>query len=196
MQSIAFFDFDGTLTVKDTLLENIKYQKGKVWFYVGFALNAPWLIAYKIKIISNQKAKEHVLRFFFGGMDATAFQKKCDDFATNMLPGLIRQKGLKEIDKHLANGTIVVIVSASAQNWFQKYFEEKNIEIISSTLEVVDEKITGKITGLNCYGTEKTKRIRNSFNLSAYQQSYAYGDTKGDKPMLSLATFPFYKPFR
>jgi phosphoserine phosphatase len=31
---------------------------------------------------------------------------------------------------------------------------------------------------------------------STYDEVYAYGDTKGDKPMLELATFKFYRPFR
>jgi phosphatidylglycerophosphatase C len=31
--------------------------------------------------------------------------------------------------------------------------------------------------------------------VEEYDEIYVYGDTKGDLPMLGLATKPFYKPF-
>jgi len=40
------------------------------------------------------------------------------------------------------------------------------------------------------------RRILAAYDLSQYDEVYAYGDTKGDKPMLGLATIAFYKPFR
>ena len=56
--------------------------------------------------------------------------------------------------------------------------------------------LTGKIENQNCHGEEKVNRINAAFDLSQYDEIYCYGDTKGDKPMLRLATFAFYKPFR
>ena len=35
-----------------------------------------------------------------------------------------------------------------------------------------------------------------TIDLSAFEKIYAYGDTKGDLPMLKLAHESFYKPFR
>jgi phosphatidylglycerophosphatase C len=43
---IAFFDFDGTITTKDTLLEIIKFQKGTLRFYTGFLLCSPYIAAW------------------------------------------------------------------------------------------------------------------------------------------------------
>ena len=98
-KKIAFFDFDGTITKKDTLLEFIKFNKGALRLYFGFMLNSPWLIAYKLKIISNQAAKEKVLGFFFGKMNADLFQKRCDQFATEIVPKLVRPRALSEIKR-------------------------------------------------------------------------------------------------
>lgn len=36
MKQIVAFDFDGTITNRDTLLEFIKFAKGKTAFYLGF----------------------------------------------------------------------------------------------------------------------------------------------------------------
>jgi phosphatidylglycerophosphatase C len=193
---IAFFDFDGTITTKDTLLEIIKYQKGSARFYLGFLLNAPFLIAYKLKIISNQRAKERMLAHFFGGMSVVDFQKKCDDFAFEILPTLVRKKALPEIEKLKQVGAEVVIVSASAENWIQNWCKKHDVQLIATRLQQKNNKLSGRIEGLNCYGEEKVRRIREQFPLADYQEILCYGDTRGDKPMLALGTVRFYKPFR
>ena len=64
---IALFDFDGTITRKDSLLVFIWYVKGPVRFVVGFTLLSPFLLAMKAGFMTNQRGKEIVLRYFFGG---------------------------------------------------------------------------------------------------------------------------------
>lgn len=193
---IAFFDFDGTITTKDTLLEIIKYQKGNLLFYIGFLVNAPFLIAYKLKIISNRTAKQQVLKFFFNKTQLILFQKKCDDFATEKLPALIRPKALIEIKKLQELNAEVVIVSASAANWLQQWANEIDAKLICTHLVIKNEKLTGNIEGENCHGEEKVKRIKAEYDLAQYDEIYCYGDTSGDKTMLAIGTHSFYKPFR
>jgi HAD superfamily hydrolase (TIGR01490 family) len=196
VKKIAFFDFDGTVTSRDTLFELIKHQKGIVNFYAGMLLNAPLLIGFKIKLISNQYAKEKVLKYFFKGMDLSAFQKECDEFATGYLPAVIRPGAAAEIQKLKYSGFEVVIVSASAENWIRAWTDEMGIQLIGSRLEVVDGKITGNLMGNNCNGGEKVIRIKQLYDTQQYDEIYCFGDTGGDKPMLALATQSFYKPFR
>ncbi|HEX4851533.1 MAG TPA: HAD family hydrolase, partial [Puia sp.] len=106
---IAFFDFDGTITTRDTLLEIIKYQKGVSRFYLGFLLCSPILVAFKLKIISNQFAKEIMLRYFFRNESIEEFQEKCDAFAKNELKKLIRPKAINEIKRLRSIGADIVI---------------------------------------------------------------------------------------
>jgi HAD superfamily hydrolase (TIGR01490 family) len=193
---IAFFDFDGTITTRDTLLEFFRYCKGTIRFYLGFLLNSPWLIAYKLKIISNQKAKERVLTHFFRNCPLAAFQEQCDRFATEMLPRLIRAKAGKEIALLQEQGFTVVIVSASPENWIRSWAEKVGALLIATRLETREGVITGKIAGNNCHGKEKVRRIKEAYALPDYRDIYAYGDTGGDKPMLALATISFFRPFR
>ena len=193
---IAFFDFDGTITTKDTLLEVIKYQKGNLFFYIGFLLNAPFLIAFKLKIIRNSTAKQMVLKFFFNKTPLSLFQKRCDDFAVEKLPALIRPKALNEIKKLKELNAEVVIVSASAANWLQQWANEVGAKLICTNLQIKNEKLTGNIEGENCHGEEKAKRINAAYDLSQYDEIYCYGDSSGDKPMLAIGTHSFYRPFR
>ncbi|HEY4061595.1 MAG TPA: HAD-IB family hydrolase [Puia sp.] len=197
---IAFFDFDGTITTKDTLLEFIKYSKGSFRFYLGFGLNSPWLIAWKLGIISNQKAKERILRFFFKNRALDDFQQECDRFSEEIIPGLLRPKALEEIARLQKAGAELVIVSASPGNWIRGWAGHIGSALQATQLETRllndQPRLTGRIDGRNCHGLEKVRRIRAAWSLSDYQHIYTYGDSSGDKPMLELGTISFYKPFR
>lgn len=196
LKKIAFFDFDGTITTHDTLLEFIKYSRGATRFYLGFLLNSPFLVAYKAGILSNQKAKERILAHFFRKISLTEFNKLGSDFAKTALPGLLRPKALHEIERLKEAGFEVVIVSASAENWLNEWIVQNGLQLIASRMEVRKECITGKLIDRNCHGAEKVNRIRQQYSLEEYRDIYCYGDTSGDKPMLSLGTISFYKPFR
>jgi phosphatidylglycerophosphatase C len=198
-QKIAFFDFDGTITTKDTLLEFIKHSRGSFRFYLGFILNSPWLIAYKLKLISNQKAKERILQFFFRNTPVDLFEQQCERFSREILPQLIRPKALREITRLKESGAAVVIVSASPENWIREWSESVEASLLATRLQTsstTPPHITGKIFEANCYGEEKVRRIKEAYTLEEYNQIYTYGDTGGDLPMLKLGTTSFYKPFR
>jgi phosphatidylglycerophosphatase C len=205
MDKIAFFDFDGTITDKDSLLEFIKFSKGNTKYLLGFALNSPWILAYKLKIISNQRAKEAVLRYFFGKMPLPVFEDYCSRFASERVPGLVRRKALKEIRMLREIGFRIVIVSASPGNWILPWAGTVGADLIATRLETrpsrspgknTVECLTGKISGKNCHGEEKVKRIREQFRLEDFYPIHAYGDSHGDIPMLELGSYSFMKPFR
>lgn len=196
VKSIAFFDFDGTITTKDTLLEIFRFHAGSSKFYWGFFLNSPVLIAYKLGIISNHKAKERMLRYFFGKMPLNAFNERCRTFADTLIPSFIRPKALKEIQRLKEAGVEVVIVSASAENWLVPWCNAQQVKLIATQLQVRDQRITGRIEGINCFGAQKVTRIQAEYHLPDYQSIYCYGDTPGDQAMLDLGDKQFYQPFR
>jgi phosphatidylglycerophosphatase C len=194
-KEIAFFDFDGTITRKDTLLEFIRYTKGNFGYYVGFGINLPFLLAYKLRIIANQSAKERVLKFFFRGTKVEDFKKMCEDFGRRVIPGLVRSKALEEITRLKSQDVIVVVVSASPENWIIDWAKQLGVELIGSRLEISEGRVTGKIIGKNCHGDEKVVRIKQVYDLANYNVVAAYGDSEGDKVMLALAQKAYYKPF-
>lgn len=195
-KTLALFDFDGTITTRDTLWEIIRYQKGSFHLYTGLALIYPILAAYVLGLASNTRAKEAVLRHFFHQMPLEEFQSACDNFGANRLPSFIRPGALQAISHHLNQGARVLVVSASAENWLEGWCSRTGVECIATRLEVRDGRLTGNIQGKNCHGPEKLVRIRQKTDLDSYEEIYVYGDSAGDKPMLSVATHAFYKPFR
>ncbi|MBV7530115.1 HAD family hydrolase [Chitinophaga sp. sic0106] len=195
--TIAFFDFDGTITTRDTLWQIIRYQKGSVAMYAGIIRLLPALLAFKLKRIPAQEMKERVLAHYFGSMEEAVFRKGCEDFCAIALPGMLRDKALATIKKHQANGNIVVVVTASPRYWVEPWCKTLQIQCIGSELMVSNGRITGKIQGTNCNGEEKVNRIKKEFRLDNYRAIYAYGDSAGDLPMLALAGDKgTFKPFR
>jgi HAD superfamily hydrolase (TIGR01490 family) len=195
-KSIAFFDFDGTITTDDTMFAFLRYLKGN-WVYYPYLLTlTPVFIALKLGILSNHRAKEIMLTRFIGGMKEQDLINACHHFSQNILPGIIRPAALTRIREHQQEGTEVVVVSAAPTYWVTEWCSQYQIRLIATQLEVKNGSMTGCINGKNCHGAEKVQRIREAFDLSTYSTIYAYGDTEGDRPMLALAHHAQYKPFR
>ena len=195
-RALALFDFDGTITSRDTLIEFIVYSKGKLAFFAGLLLLSPLILAMKLGLIPNSKMKEWVLKLFFYRDSVESFNKTCSDFAVKRLPLLLRRRAMEEINAHKRKGHRVVVVSASAENWIRTWADENQVELLATQLEIRNGRLTGKFCGRNCQGAEKVERIRSHIALDEYKSIYAYGDSPGDRQMLELGTHSYYKPFR
>lgn len=193
---IAFFDFDGTITKKDSLFEFIKYCFGIVGLLKGIILLSPVLVLYLVKIIPNYRAKEIFLGYFFKGFSKEEFITKCTGFSERVLPKLIKQEALEKIKWHKEQKHRVVVVSASINFWLEPWCKTNDIELIASELEFINNKFTGKLSTKNCYGIEKENRIKECISLNEYNSIFAYGDTKGDQEMLNLANYKHYRLFK
>ncbi|MBO9701589.1 MAG: HAD-IB family hydrolase [Sporocytophaga sp.] len=193
---VALFDFDGTLTRKDTLAEFIRYCHGTPKFLFGLTLLSPLILIYKAGLLSNSAAKKAMLSYFFKGWDIDVFQRKGEEFANKIIPGLLKKDGIERLNWHLSQGHRVIIVTASVENWINSWTNELKIELVGTRLEVKDGKLTGNYLDENCHGIEKVNRLETYqiFNRSHY--IYGYGDTKGDLPFLKLSNESFYKYFK
>lgn len=211
-EKIYCFDFDGTLTTKDTLLEMIKFAKGKTRFLLGFLLYSPILVLMKLHLFPNWKAKQLIFKHFFGGMTIEDFDELCVNFAMKNLY-LLRFPGIARIQEAQRKRERVFVVSASIDNWVRPFFAFQNldcVEVLGTQIEVVDGKVTGRFQTNNCYGEEKVHRIcealtqtiengKGASTLSFDRTQYdieAFGDSQGDKEMLAFADKGHYKPFR
>ena len=80
-KKIYCFDFDGTLTTSDTLLEFIKYAKGTSRFLMVFLKYSPLLVLMKLHLYPNWKAKQQIFAHLFAGMRIEKFDALCRGFA-------------------------------------------------------------------------------------------------------------------
>ena len=156
---------------------------------------SPFIFLFLLKIIPNWKAKQYIVGHFFKGEHLENFQHKCDGFSKSYIPKILRKEALEKLEAHQKRGHEIVIVSASAENWLAGWCKEKGIKLIATRLEVENNCLTGKLMGENCYGPEKLIRLEKELELKDYEGIYVYGDSKGDKEILKIASHPFYRKF-
>ncbi len=192
--NLALFDFDGTITDKDSFLLFLRYIAGRK-FYPGLARLTPWLTAYLVGLYANDKLKERFLTTFLTGWSEDALTASAQAFRQSILPGIVRPRSLEQIARHQRQKDTIVLVSASPEPMLAPWCKEQNMELIGTRLEMKNGKTTGKIKGKNCWGNEKVRRILAAYDINEFEQIDAYGDSKGDLPMLELAHTSHYKPF-
>lgn len=192
---IEAFDFDGTLTDRDTLLEFIRYTNGNASFVLGFLLFSPLLILMKIHLYPNWKVKQRIFSYFYRGCSIVDFNRYCIDFAADK-KYLLRKEGMSTVQKAIKEGAKVLIVSASIDNWVKPFFEGLEVTVLGTKIDIKDGLITGRFLTKNCYGIEKVNRINAVCQPRADYTLLAYGDSCGDKEMLEYADKGYYKPFR
>ncbi|MGE4503344.1 MAG: HAD family hydrolase [Thiomicrospira sp.] len=195
-KTLALFDFDGTLTTKDSLGDFILHAFGKPKTLIGSIILSPTLAGYALGLIENSQAKQQVINYFFRAKTPQQMQHLGQRYARERIPAILRPAGLQKLQWHQQQGHQIVIVSASAECWLKPWTDAQGYALLATRLEVKQNKLTGAYQGQNCHGEEKVRRIQQAYDLTQYAQIYAYGDTEGDKPMLALADHAYYKPFR
>lgn len=198
MRKIYAFDFDGTLTTKDTLLEFIRFAKGSGQMFRGFLLFSPLLLLMKLHLYPNWKAKQQVFSYFFKGMNIDDFNALCTHFAEQN-KHLLRSAGIEKLRQAIEEEqATVLIISASIDNWVRPFFDEidKKIQVLGTQIEIKGGCLTGQFTTKNCYGQEKVNRLTALYPHREAYELIAFGDSRGDKELLDFADKGFYKPFR
>ncbi|PKP59573.1 HAD-IB family hydrolase [Candidatus Atribacteria bacterium HGW-Atribacteria-1] len=194
-RKLVIFDFDGTITNKDSFIDFIKFAQGTFRFYFGLLILSPTIIAYLLSFISNNIAKEKLISHFFKGCDSILFRNIANKYSKEQIDKIVRPKALEKIKWHQDKGHKIVIVSASMECWLSGWCEKNKLELIATKLESENNRLTGKFSTKNCNGIEKVNRIKENYNLEDYEVIYAYGDSKGDNEMLSIADKKYYKYF-
>lgn len=194
MKKLYCFDFDGTLTNRDSMLEFIRYACGTrvlVWAMIRVL---PLLVLMKLHLFSNERTKEIVLDYCFKGWTLDDFTQKAEAFAREYRC-ILKPDMLKIMRDALADGAEVLVVSASVVTWVAPFFADMpRVKVVGTELEVADGRLTGRLACHNCYGQEKVNRILKEYpalNESTENRKeyyiYAYGDSRGDREMLSFA---------
>ena len=192
---IAAFDFDGTITTKDTLFHFIKYSFGWPKFIIGLLMFVPTFISYLLKKITNSEAKEVLFAIFFKNMTIEKFDELCNSYQQN-ISQILNKQAIEKINWHKSQNHQLIIVSASIENWIAPWALSYGFErVISTKIEVKNNKLTGRFFTKNCNNIEKVNRLLADFPERHSYVLYAYGDTTGDAELLELADFPFFKTF-
>lgn len=195
---VAAFDFDGTLTWRDTLLPFLRRLLGLPTFLWVLFVCSPWLAGYALRLVSNHRAKAVLLQAALRGRRVEAVHGCAQDFVGRYLPGQWRPWALQQLLQHQHAGHRCVLVSASTSLYMHLVGQSLGVDAVLCTgMEVVDGRYTGRLATANCHGEEKVRRLQAwlaaEYGTQTAPELHAYGDTKGDLPLLRLARQAWYR---
>jgi HAD superfamily hydrolase (TIGR01490 family) len=196
-RTVAVFDFDGTITRRDSTLAFCLAAVPRPRLLLGTARVSPQLAAYRFRLLPNWAVKEAVLRAFFAGAAEEALRARAAAWAVRDLPRLVRPAAADRLRWHQEQGHRVVIASASLELFLEPWARSAGIDdVVATRLEVRGGLLTGRLDGGNCYGQAKLDRVRDLLGGLDGTEIYAYGDSRGDREVLAAAGHAFYRPFR
>ena len=169
--------------------------RGATGLGVDLLATSPALVAYALRVLPNDRAKEALLGNSIGGLTLERLQAQGRRFAEHHVPRMLRKVTVDRFFVHRSNGDLCVLVSASLEAYLQPWASSFGFDYcIASTLETdANGCVTGSLKDGNCFGAEKVRRIENLLGeIGRPLRSYAYGDSRGDIPMLSMVDDGFW----
>jgi phosphatidylglycerophosphatase C len=187
----AIFDLDGTITRKDTYVS----------FLLNFLLSHPLrliisshlllaVIFYKMGFRDNTWLKVTFLRTILGGISRNEVHRCAIKFVDILVKKGLNQGALQAINKHQKAGDHLILLSASFDFYVQEIGRRLVFDEIICTRAEWDDKdrVTGNLTGKNCYGSNKIERLEEYFSDRADNWSTTvYTDHHSDLPLLEWA---------
>ena len=195
---LAAFDFDGTLTRRDTLLPFLVHTCGAR--AVGRAVSRVAPGAARARLGRLQQDLHHrdatkaaLLQALLAGREAEWLADAGASFARS-LPGRLRPEMTRQVAWHRGHGHELVIVSASLSAYLTPFSVDQGFDhVIAVDLAVGDDgRLTGALAGPNVRGPEKATRLRAWLGDDPAGHLWAYGNSDGDTELLAMAQVPVW----
>ena len=196
---IAAFDFDGTLTKRDTFMPFLARGLGWPRFLLALVLCSPWLAAFALRLIPNHVAKQKLTLATLKNRSIAEMDDWTNRWLASDFPGQLQSWTMARLAEHQQAGHCCVMVSASPDIYLKRVAQHLSFDALLCTeMAVADGQLTGQMKTPNCHGEQKVVRLQawmaERFGADGGAEvAYAYGDTSGDKPMLRLAANAFYR---
>ena len=190
---IIAFDFDGTLTIRDSFTEFLRWRAGPGGWALGLVRLAPALAAYA-RDRDRGRIKAASVKEFLLGVDRQTLEADAARFADLTWPRFMRPDALAVWNDWGVRGAHRVIVTASPETTVAPFARRLNADALLGTPLVfdTDNRVTGAFAGPNCRGEEKVRRLRAAYGEDI-RLAAAYGDTSGDREMLAIADAPGFR---
>lgn len=192
---VVAFDFDGTLTTRDSFTAFLKWRAGSRRYKQGMARLAPAALAY-LGHRNRGRIKAAAAREFLAGASREAIEDDARAFAEIMAPRLLRPDAVATWRRWRQRRATLVIVTASPDIIVAPFARGLGADLLIGTELAFDAagRATGGFSTSNCRGAEKVRRLRETFGPDIRLKA-AYGDTSGDREMLKIADEAGYRVF-
>ena len=193
---IVAFDFDGTLTVRDSFTAFLKWRAGPARWAAGCARLFPDGTSYLFHR-NRGRIKAAAVREFLSGVPREQLEKEARTFANYASASLFRPDALATWRRWQQRGARMVIVTASPDIIVAPFARGLGCDKLIGSGIAFDQgdRVIGTLAGPNCRGPEKVRRLREVFGEDVHLTA-AYGDTSGDREMLKIADEKGYRVFK
>ncbi len=194
-RAIVAFDFDGTLTIRDSFTEFLRWRAGRGGWALGLVKLAPAVATYA-RDRDRGRIKAASVREFLRGVPRAELEAEAERFADRVWDRFMRPDALKVWNDWGQRGAHRVIVTASPETTVAPFAHRLGAEALLGTPLVfdADDRVTGAFASPNCRGEEKVRRLRAVYGDDV-RLAAAYGDTSGDTEMLAIADAPGFRVF-
>jgi phosphatidylglycerophosphatase C len=190
---LAVFDLDGTLVRGDTFLPfAVGYSRARRRFRPLVTLPV-WLGLYAVRLLPDHSAKQRVLVSFFRGEPRAAVAEYAEGFVARWVRPRLHELVFDRLNEHLAAGHRVVLLSASPDLYVEAVGRALGIdEVVCTRVRGTEVAWDGALVGPNCKGEQKLVRLWAHLGTDTWMaESFAYGDSASDLPVLRWATQGF-----
>lgn len=187
---LVLFDFDGTLTKRDSLEAFLWYSLPfgtLLWSGLGLFFRLCVLIFTEERAVLAERAKATILQTFFAGRNKEELDRLGETFNQKHLPRILHPHVLERLRAYRDAGDRVVVVSASCDVWLRPFCTAEGIMLICTELAYDNGVFKGQFATPNCNREEKAKRIRQEYDLNTFDRVIAFGNSAGDAAMVDLA---------
>lgn len=193
---IAVFDFDDTLIYGDSLPMMLLQLRGalRVAAAVGPALVRATRERQRGCMLEADwkgTVKAHFLRILLEGLT----REEVLEAARILRPRLRwRTEVRRALEEHAAAGRRVIVASGALDIWLAPLLDGLPVdEILATPVELVDDRLTGRLAGPNCVRAAKAARLAPLLAACAGPH-WGYGNRPSDLPMLALVNHPTIVP--
>ena len=194
-RAIVAFDFDGTLTIRDSFTEFLRWRAGRGGWALGLVRLAPAVATYA-RDRDRGRIKAASVREFLKGVPRAELDVEAGRFADRVWDSFMRPDALKVWNDWGRRGAHRVIVTASPETTVAPFARRLGADALLGTPLVfdADDRVTGAFASPNCRGEEKVRRLRAVYGDDV-RLAAAYGDTSGDAEMLAIADEAGFRVF-
>lgn len=190
LPGVAAFDFDGTLSRRDTMVPFLVAAAGwRRLCLAGLASSGRGISG------GRDGMKLATVARLFRGWSEDRFADEGRTYAAT-LAELLRPEMLERLRWHQDEGHPVVLVSASLATYLRPLAADLKIDdVLAVELEATGGRLTGAVIGgANTRGAHKVARLRTwlaeRYGTDGKVELWAYGDSSGDELLLAFSDHP------
>lgn len=192
VRRVAAFDFDGTLSRRDTLIPFLAQFAGRARFARVCAQLGISGARRDVDLRDRDGMKERVLEGVVAGRSEDELWSRAHLYSRDLLVNQLRPEVLRRLDQHRDAGHEVVFVSASLVHYLEPLGRELGVDgVIAVELEAVDGTLTGRLARPNVRADQKSARLREWLGRDGGRggdvELWAYGNSSGDHALLAMA---------